>query len=146
MATSQQHTLTTLPNELLLIIASHLDIDDRLLLRSMNRHFNTLIPPPTAEDYLLLEVLLWIDAGRREHYLYCNCCKKFLRREAFEKSTYPPAIPAAKYRFCLKCGLDPRPTPGCTGSVEPRSFRGGLPFETDVGFGERCRHRYGRRV
>lgn len=101
--------LISLPTELHLEILDHLSPWDRALFRLTNRHFITLIPRPTREDLLQIEK----TPKLKGNYLTCNCCAKLLPKSCFQPPVLEPGNMFAGIRFCLECGFNPEPTPGC---------------------------------
>ncbi|KAM6513965.1 hypothetical protein FALCPG4_015151 [Fusarium falciforme] len=120
-------TLTTLPNEIQNAIINLLDSFDRLVLRTTSRHFRGIIPI-TIDDLLTAEqAFLSLEMD----LFGCYDCLR-LRRAAYfadnmRKGKRGRWGSRPSSRFCIDCGLNPRPdttryTPGSTIIIGGKRF------------------------
>src|SRR5436190_2212968 len=124
---SSSSILLSLPTELQLWIIDVCDIPSKLALRMTNHHFRALIRRPTHADLLAAEKTPW---GEDRDLFSCMDCLRLRRRcnfaDAMTKGPKGKQGKEPQKRFCLYCGLNPK----------PRTTRYSLGSEVKVG-GER---------
>lgn len=107
---SSSSILLSLPVELQLWIVSVCDIPSKLTLRMVNQHFRALINPPTHAELLEAEKTSWAEA--RALFTCMDCRRLRLRCKFADAMTKGPKGKRGKEpqkRFCLDCGLNPKP-------------------------------------
>ena len=107
---SQPLTISDLPTELVLDIADFLDPISRISLRISCKHFMEIFRPPTHLDLLEAETTKYAEL----HNLFtCKFCLRLRPRAHFGdrmiKSKRNRGREHAAGRWCIDCGISPRP-------------------------------------
>ncbi|KAH6716188.1 hypothetical protein BKA61DRAFT_515722 [Leptodontidium sp. MPI-SDFR-AT-0119] len=102
--------LVSLPVELQSGIIEALDARSKLALKITNRHFAALVKYPTHKELLATERTPWAES----HSLYAcmDCCRlRSSRKFADAMMKGPKGINGKEphKRFCVDCGLNPKP-------------------------------------
>lgn len=102
-------TLLDLPTEIHQLIAQCLDFPSLIRLKTICRHFHTLISPLSVDQMLEVEVSAF---GWQKDLYTCRDCLRLRPRAKFadnmiRKKKAKLAVDAEK-RFCVDCGINPR--------------------------------------
>lgn len=107
---SQPRTLCDLPTEILHTIARYLDAFSLVWLQRSCRDFRKLIPAPTHQELMEAETT---EFGILNGFYACQDCLRLRPRAKFAdnmtKRKYAKREPRANNRYCVDCGINPRP-------------------------------------
>jgi len=102
--------LLALPVELQNGIIGVLDGQSKLALKITNRHFASIVQSPSHQELLATEQTSW--AIRRRLYICMDCCRLRPSLKFADAMTKGPKGLNGKEphkRFCVHCGLNPKP-------------------------------------
>ncbi|KAJ5614582.1 hypothetical protein N7528_008236 [Penicillium herquei] len=107
---SQCSTICDLPTEILLIVAHHLDAFSLIWLQRSCQLFRGIIPSPTHLDIIEAETTQF---GTENDLYACQDCLRLRPRTKFAdnmvKRKKAKGGHNAKERWCVDCGINPRP-------------------------------------